>query len=73
MRLHYDQNDLLDRREVEPAGEHCHPPQEVPLLPGEQGVAPFHRGAERPLRTVGPPRRLREQIEQIIKGKGDVL
>ena len=58
---------VLDRREVEPTGEHCHPPQEVPLLLGEQGVAPLHRGAERPLRTVGPPRRLWEQVEQIIE------
>jgi hypothetical protein len=28
--------DLLDRREVEPAGEHCHPPQEVPLPPASR-------------------------------------
>jgi hypothetical protein len=65
--------DLLDRREVEPTGEHCHPAQEVPLLLGEQGVAPLHRGAERSLRTVGPPRRLWEQSEQIIEMEGDVL
>jgi hypothetical protein len=52
--------DLLDRCQVEPAGEHCHPPQKVPLLLGEQGVAPFHRDAEGPLRTVGPSCRLRE-------------
>ena len=65
--------DLLDRRQVEPTGEHRHPTQEAPLLLGEQGVAPLHRGAERPLRTVGPPRRLREQVEQIVEVKGDVL
>jgi|NGEPerStandDraft_6_1074524.scaffolds.fasta_scaffold54009_1 hypothetical protein len=65
--------DLLDRREVEPTGEHCHPPQEPPLLLRQQGVAPLHRRTQRPLRTVSPPRRLREQTEQIIEVNGDVL
>ena len=33
----------------------------------------IHRRTQRPLRTVSPPRRLREQIEQIVEVNGDVL
>ena len=63
----------VDRREVEPAGEHGHPSKQPALVLGQQGVAPLHGGAQRSLRTVGPPRRLGQQVEQIVEMRRDVL
>ena len=72
-RLTVARTDRVDRREVEAAGEHRHPSQQETLVLREQGVAPLHRGSERPLRTVGPPGRLREQVEQVVEVPRDVL
>jgi hypothetical protein len=38
-----------------------------------KGVAPLHRGTERPLCTVGPPGRLREEVEKVVEVPRDVL
>ena len=58
--------------EVEATGEHRHPPQQETLVLHEQGVAPLHRGSQRPRRTVGADR-LREEIEQVVEVPRDVL
>ncbi len=63
----------VHRREVEAAGEHRHPSQQETLVLREEGVAPLHGGSQRPLRTVGPPGRLREEVEQVVEVPRNVL
>ena len=72
-RLAVDRADLLDRAELEPAGEDAHAAEQAPLLLGEERVAPLHGGAEGALGPVGAPCGLREQREEIVEVRGDVL
>ena len=65
--------DFLYGGEVELAGENAHAPEQAPLFYGEERIAPLHGGAEGALGPVGAPRRLREQGEQIVKMRRDVL
>ena len=64
--------DFLDRSQVEPAGEYAHAAEQASLLLGEEGITPFHGGAERSLGPVGAPCGLRQQREEIVKVRGDV-
>ena len=72
-RLAVDRADLLDRAKLEPAGENAHAAEQAPLVFGEEGIAPLHGGAEGSLGPVGAPCGLREQREQIVEVRGDVL
>lgn len=62
---------VFDRGQIEPTGEHRHPSQEVPLILGEQGVAPLHGRSERPLHAIGSARRVREEVEHRAAARPD--